>query len=156
MDKDNLKSQIEIEIENLERLIKENKAITNRFTENPGFIETRAAGSVLHDFYCGVEKIFKRIAIFINNELPGGEDWHMELLLQMSRPANKKFPRVISQVLLEKLKECLRFRHLFRNIYGFELNWERFKNLSLSLEDLLCELKDSLNRFIDNLNDDMK
>jgi len=34
MDKGSLKSQIENEIENLERLIKENKAITKRFIDN--------------------------------------------------------------------------------------------------------------------------
>jgi len=151
MDKDNLKDQIDVEIKNLERLLKENKIIIEKFTANPGFIETRAAGSVLHDFYCGVEKIFKRIAIFINNELPDGEDWHMELLLQMSRPVNKRSPEVIGSGLFEKLKECLRFRHLFRNIYGFELNWERFKNLSLSLDDILCELKDSIYKFLGTL-----
>jgi len=59
---------------------------------------------------------------------------------------------VISQDLLEKLKEYLRFRHLFRNIYGFELKWERFKNLSLSLPIILGELKGDLERFMDTLN----
>ncbi|MBU4293110.1 MAG: hypothetical protein KJ770_03555 [Actinobacteria bacterium] len=152
MDKNNLKKQIEIEIENLERLVKEIILVTDRFTDKPNFIETRAAGSIIHDFYCGVEKIFKRIAIYINNELPRGYDWHTDLLLQMARPAETIKTAVISEELLEKLKEYLRFRHLFRNIYGFELRWERFKNLSLSAQAVLSELKDNLNGFIDNLN----
>jgi len=152
MDKNNLKKQIEIEIENLERLVKEIILVTDRFTDKPNFIETRAAGSIIHDFYCGVEKIFKRIAIYINHELPKGDDWHTELLLQTARPAETIKTAVISQELLEKLKEYLRFRHLFRNIYGFELSWERFKNLSLSAQAVLSELKDNLNGFIDNLN----
>lgn len=50
MDKDALRKEIEIEIENLERLAKEMEEITNRFTDTPNFIETRAAGSILHDF----------------------------------------------------------------------------------------------------------
>ena len=152
MDKKNLKKQIEIEIENLERLVKEIILVTDRFTDKPNFIETRAAGSIIHDFYCGVEKIFKRIAIYINHELPKGDDWHTDLLLQMARPAETIKTAVISEELLEKLKEYLRFRHLFRNIYGFELRWERFKNLSLSAQAVLSELKDNLNGFIDNLN----
>jgi len=152
MDKKNLKKQIEIEIENLERLVKEIILVTDRFTDKPDFIETRAAGSIIHDFYCGVEKIFKRIAIYINHELPKGDDWHTDLLLQMARPAETIKTVVISEELLEKLKEYLRFRHLFRNIYGFELRWERFKNLSLSAQAVLSELKDNLNGFIDNLN----
>ncbi|MHB1336934.1 MAG: ribonuclease toxin HepT-like protein [Candidatus Humimicrobiaceae bacterium] len=122
MDKDSLRKLIEIEIENLERLVDENIIITDRFTDKPDFIEIRAAGSILHDFYCAVEKIFKRITIYINNDFPDGEDWHTELLLQMTRPIEKTHKAVISRELLEKLKEYLRFRHLFRNIYGFELN----------------------------------
>ena len=152
MDKNNLKKQIEIEIENLERLVKEIILVTDRFTDKPNFIETRAAGSIIHDFYCGVEKIFKRIAIYINHELPKGDDWHTELLLQTARPTETTQTAVISEELLKKLKEYLRFRHLFRNIYGFELSWERFKNLSLSAQAVLSELKDNLNGFIDNLN----
>ncbi len=152
MDKENLKKQVEVEIENLERLVKEMVEITDKIADKPDFIETRAAGSILHDFYCGVEKIFERITIFINNELPKGEDWHKELLLQMAFPIEGIRGAVISQDLLEKLKEYLRFRHLFRNIYGFELKWERFKNLSLSLPIILGELKGDLERFMDTLN----
>ena len=152
MDKNNLKKQLYIEIENLERLVKEIILVTDRFTDTPDFIETRAVGSIVHDFYCGVEKIFKRIAININSELPRSYDWHTELLLQMARPTETIKTTAISEELLEKLKEYLRFRHLFRNIYGFELKWERFKNLSLSAPEVLCELKDNLNKFMDNLN----
>jgi len=50
--------------------------ITKRFVEKPAFIETRAAGSILHDFYGGVEKVFERIAIHIDDRLPKGDDWH--------------------------------------------------------------------------------
>ena len=63
MDKEALRKEIEIELRNLERLVKETEEITDRFADKPDFIETRAAGSILHDFYCGVEKIFKRISV---------------------------------------------------------------------------------------------
>ena len=105
MDKNSLKKQIYIEIENLERLVKVIILVTDRFTDTPDFIETRAAGSIVHDFYCGVEKIFKRIAVYINSELPKSYDWHTELLLQMARPAETIKTAVISEELLEKLKE---------------------------------------------------
>jgi len=151
MDKESLKKQVEFEIENLERLVKEMVEITEKIGHNPGFIETRAAGSVIHDFYCGVEKIFRRIAIYINKELPKGEDWHTGLLLQMASPVAGTSGTVINQKLFEKLKEYLRFRHLFRNIYGFELKWEKFKDLSFSLQTVFEDLKKNLNRFMYNL-----
>lgn len=46
----------------------------------------RAAGSILHDFYCGVEKIFERIAVVVDKNLPKGDNWHVDLLAQMSKP----------------------------------------------------------------------
>ena len=148
MDKEALKKEIEIELRNLERLVKEMREVTNRFADKPDFIETRAAGSILHDFYCGVEKIFERISVRIDGGLPKGEDWHTELLLQMARSVEGIRDAVISTDLLEKFKEYLRFRHLFRHIYGFELKWGRFKDLSLSLSTILSELKDNLEGFL--------
>ncbi len=121
MDKVSLEKEIEIEIENLERLVKEMEEITDKSANKLDFIETRAAGSILHDFYCGVEKIFERIAVHIDGKLPKGEDWHTELLLKMAQPIKGIRDAVISKNLLERFKEYLRFRHLFRHIYGFEL-----------------------------------
>lgn len=151
MDKEALKKEIEIELRNLQRLVKEMEEITDRFTDKPDFIETRAAGSILHDFYCGVENIFERISVHIDGGLPKGEDWHTELLLQMARSTGEIRDAVISTDLLEKFKEYLRFRHLFRHIYGFELKWERFKDLSLSLSTILTEFKDNLEGFLRTL-----
>ena len=151
MDKNYLKNQIEIEIWNLERLLKELIEINKNISDNPNFIETRAAGSILHDFYCGVEKIFERIFLFFYKNLPKAEDWHNELLLKMASPIDKIGIAVISNELMQKLKDYLRFRHLFRNIYGFELKWERFKNLSLSLPAILDDLKNNLKKFLISL-----
>lgn len=67
---------IEIELQNLERLIEEMDQIINEVKKKPDFIFIRAAGSITHDFYCGVEKIFQRIANNVNNIMLHGEDWH--------------------------------------------------------------------------------
>lgn len=147
MDKDVLKRETDIELENLDRLSREMEELTKRFLNKPDFVEIRAAASILHDFYCGIEKIFERIAIHIDGGVPKGEDWHAELLLQMKHSIEGIRETVISQKLMEKLKEYLRFRHLFRYIYGFELKWERFKGLALSLNVILSELKRDLEKF---------
>ena len=151
MDKEILKEEIEIELKNLERLAREMQELTNKFVNKPDFIETRAGGSILHDFYCGVEKIFERIAVHIDGKLPKGEDWHTDLLLQIAHPIKGVRGAVVGTDLLEKFKEYLRFRHLFRHIYGFELRWERFKDLSLSLFTILSEFKDNLKELMDCL-----
>lgn len=88
----------------------------------------RAAGSILHDFYTGIEKIFCDIANKIDKGLPKTEDWHIRLLKSMVE-TKKNRSEVISLELMEELKEYLGFRHLFRNIYGIQLDWDKLKIL---------------------------
>lgn len=151
MDNTRLKSEIEHEIKNLERLVKEMDKIIKRFGDEPDFVEIRAAGSILHDFYCGVEKIFERIALYVDGKLPECDDWHRVLLQQMGESVENSRGSLISENLLGKFKEYLRFRHLFRHTYGFELKWERFKNLSLSLPVIFRDFKENIREFMENL-----
>ena len=65
------------------------KQLLREIDDKPSSVEIRAEGSILHDFYCGIEKIFERIALSIDKSFPKGEDWHTELLLQMARPFKK-------------------------------------------------------------------
>lgn len=111
----------------------------------------RAAGSILHDFYTGIEKIFCDIANKINKGIPSGEDWHIKLLKSMAE-SKKERPQVISLKLMEELKEYLGFRHLFRNIYGSQLDWDKLKLLLNNiLADLWTRLKDEFKLFIKNI-----
>ncbi len=149
-----LKAEIEKEFEGLERLENEMTEVLKHPV--PSFLETRAAGSILHDFYSGIEKIFRRIASKIDRDMPTGDDWHTDLLKRMSIPVDGIRPAVINEKLKEQLGEYLRFRHLFRNIYGFELKWERCKALGTTMSEILklfkSEIKDFL-IFIDSIKD---
>lgn len=117
-----LKADIDRELKNLERLVRSMSDLVKRIPpQGPTEIELRAAGSLLHDFYTGLEKIFQRIALRVDGDLPVGEDWHLQLLQRMASPLEDLRPQVITEEQAERLEEYLRFRHLFRNIYGFEL-----------------------------------
>lgn len=94
----------------------------------------RAAGSVLHDFYSGIERIFSDIANKMDKRISSGEDWHIKLLESMAE-SKKERPKVISLELMEELKEYLGFRHLFRNIYGTRLDWDKLKLLLLKIQE---------------------
>ena len=48
-------------------------------------------------------------------------------------------------------EEYLRFRHLFRNIYGFELRWERCQPLAERLHETFADLKEQIGDFEDFL-----
>jgi len=115
------------------------------------YLYNRAAGSILHDFYTGIEKIFSGIANKIDGILPQGEDWHIKLLKNMAGSSRKR-ATVISSDSMEKLKEYLGFRHLFRNIYGSQLNWGKLKALLSGLQEgLWPSLKEEFNLFIKSL-----
>ena len=83
-------SEIEREIENLKELQSELRSIRDK----SDIIYTRAKGSILHDFYNCCERIFKRIAIDINEGYEETERWHKALLYRMtsnSRSSRYKF-----------------------------------------------------------------
>jgi len=142
-----LKTEIEKELRDLERLRDEMSEVLKH--PDPSFLETRAAGSILHDFYSGIEKIFRRIAAKIDRDIPSDEDWHTELLIRMSMSIDNIRPPVISVELKEQLGEYLRFRHLFRNIYGFELKWERCKALGMMMTEILDAFTKETRKFLE-------
>jgi len=89
----------------------------------------RAVGSILHDFYVAAENIFETVAREIDEKLPAGEHWHRELLLRMTLDIPEVRPPVLSRETAGKLDEFRAFRHVFRNVYGFNLSPERMVDL---------------------------
>lgn len=149
-----LKTEIEKELEGIDRLEYEMTEVLKH--PDTTFLETRASGSILHDFYSAVEKIFRRIATKIDRDIPTGDDWHTDLLKRMTMPIDSIRPAVISEDLQDQLAEFLRFRHLFRNIYGFKLKWERCKALGTSMGKTLNLFKKEMAgflEFIDSIKD---
>ncbi|HSW11187.1 MAG TPA: hypothetical protein VLK32_09865, partial [Bacillota bacterium] len=59
----------------------------------------------LHDFYAGLERIFRHIALAVDRSVPGGPDWHRDLLRQMSASLAPVRPQVISPSTEEELDE---------------------------------------------------
>ena len=57
-----LKADIDREVRNLERLLCELNEILSMTPEGSA-VRVRAAGSVLHDFYTGVEEFFARLEL---------------------------------------------------------------------------------------------
>ncbi len=92
-------------------------------------IVLRAKASVFHDFYTGIERIFTRIASELNGGIPNTPQWHIELLQDMSLHLEEIRPTVITAELRDALLPFLRFRHLFHNMYGFNLDPRRLGEL---------------------------
>jgi len=124
-----LRADIARELETVQRLATEAEEWEGRLAEWPDTVRVRTAGGILHDFYCGVERIFRHIAVRIDDDLPDSPDWHVQLLQRMATDIETVRPAVLDHETARQLDKYLRFRHLFRNIYGFDLEWERCREL---------------------------
>ncbi len=155
MDKNILRSivaEIERELENLEELRKEMKEI--HFQES--IIMRRSTGSILHDFYNGAERIFKKIAVDINGGYEDSEKWHKALLFKMTIAVRGLRPVVLSEELAAEMDEYLAFRDLFRNIYGFELKGERISYLAKKFDLVAKRFIKEIKIFLGHLENELK
>jgi len=139
-----LAKQIAAEREMLNRLLADHRTLIDKCEHSsPEKIEISALAAMLHSFYTGIENLFERIAIELDEGLPQGPAWHKELLARMSLPAPRR-PAVISPGLAENLREYLEFRHFFRGAYTFQVLWDRMAHLvqgcPLALKNLEAEL----------------
>lgn len=145
---DRLRKQIAVERQQLHRLLETHRPLLEKCAATPpSDIELSALAAMLHSFYNGIENIFKRAAVELNDGLPGGEFWHKELLDAMTRPTSRRNP-VISHELRGRLKEYMEFRHVFRHSYIFNLRWDGMKSLVLGCEETLRQLEAEVDAFL--------
>ncbi len=131
-----LEARINEEVSNIQKLLMElkNKKLLksesnkNIALQGDNFV-LRAVGSILHDFYVAVENVLEMISREIDECTPQGLDWHIKLLKQMSLDVPEVRPAVISKDTLYVLDRFRAFRHVFRNVYGFNLDTNRLKEL---------------------------
>lgn len=148
-----LEARIGLELHNISRLTGELRANAGDVGPHTSSFRLRAVGSVLHDFYTGVEKIWELIARTVDGTVPSGDEWHKELLTQMNVEVPGLRPAVIDKRLRDLLGEYLRFRHVFRNIYGFELDWGKMQELVEKLPGAVETLQISVRGFVGSLKD---
>jgi hypothetical protein len=115
-------------------------------SSEPDHTELGALAAVLHSFYTGIENIFKRIAMEIDDSLPSGLSSHAGLLGQMAQPTDLR-PAVISGDLRLRLRHYLDFRHMFRHAYAIEMKWRKMADLVLHCEETLDRLQMELEAF---------
>jgi hypothetical protein len=75
----------------------------------------------LHSLYTAFENIFRNIASTFENHLEP-DSWHRELLKRMQLDLTPLRPAVIDAEAYDRLDELRRFRHVFRTMYGLNLD----------------------------------
>lgn len=145
---DRLARQVQVEFEQLERLLATHRTLLERSEmDEPHGIELSALAAMLHSFYTGVENLFKRVAVEIDGHVPEGDLWHRALLDQMAAPTGQR-PPVISAELRDALHQYLGFRHVFRQAYTFDLRWEKMRGLVLNCSSALRDVREALDALL--------
>lgn len=151
MSNERIKSQIQFQIQQIDKLLKMYSQLLKECREKePDLVEITAIASVLHSFYNGLENIFEIIAKRIDNGIIQGENWHKRLLSEMVSK-NDKRSAVITNDLKDKLIEYMGFRHFFRHSYSFFLDWDELKKLVLPLEEVWKQAKEEIEVFLDSI-----
>lgn len=101
----------------------------------------------LHGFYSGLERIFERIASAVDETVPGGANWHQELLSQLSIEIPGIRPAVISTDLKEELEAYRGFRHIVRNVYAYHLRPEKMAPLVEKLPAVFASVEREITAF---------
>lgn len=105
----------------------------------------------LHGFYGGVERLFERIAVLVDDTKPIGQNWHQLLLEQMAQEIPGVRPAVISKSIHVKLETYRSFRHIARNIYTFNIDPAKLEHLVAGAAAAFPQLRAELLAFADLL-----
>jgi len=116
-------------------------------------ISCRVIGSYLHDYYCGLEKIFIHLAKSFGESLPGGNQWHKELLDEMTLSIPGVRTALLSKKTLAKIDELRGFRHIFRNAYGFSIDPIREQQLLANLSSIATSVKKEIKAFFKQMDE---
>jgi uncharacterized protein YukE len=142
-------ADISAELGRLQQLAEDVAFVHAEIARDPGharlFYENLALK--LHNFYTGCERIFQTVAAELNGAPPGGFDRHRRLLERMGAAWGDR-PAALSSNSIDGLREFLAFRHVVRNLYGFELDEERIERLIARYSIVWRQVEADCRRFV--------
>jgi len=135
-----LSRRINAELENIDEVLEEMPS----YEKLPylSTLELAGAAALLHNFYNGIENLFKQIFISKNIEIPEGKSSHKELL--ESAVKNK----IISDELKNSLGEYLAFRHFFSHAYAFDLYADKMEPLVKNSKQIYLSFKEEISKYL--------
>ena len=140
-------SLIEEELKSINDLVPRIKLAWEKAAENSDDLYLDSVALNLHGFYSGIERVFELIAKRIDGGLPSGDNWHRELLRQMTIEIKKVRPVVISEATYNHLNNYRGFRHIVRNVYTFNLSVSKLQVLIDNLNIAYTGFKADIDNF---------
>jgi uncharacterized protein YutE (UPF0331/DUF86 family) len=123
----NTREKVEAELENIERVLADLPRPDS--LKKLSSLELAGVAALIHNFYNGIENVFKQLVISKGLSIPQGPSWHIDLIEICV--ANQ----IISQTTSDMLKEYLSFRHFFSHAYSFDVDEERIAPLLERIQD---------------------
>ncbi|MBN1795787.1 MAG: hypothetical protein JW804_03870 [Sedimentisphaerales bacterium] len=122
------REKIEAELENIERVLADLPKPDS--LKQLSSLELAGVAALIHNFYNGVENVFKQLVISRGLNIPQGASWHIDLIEICV--TNK----IISRATSDMLKGYLSFRHFFSHAYSFDVDEKRLAPLLERIEDV--------------------
>lgn len=139
--------------QNTIKILEQNRQIHADFKQKEFLIlgkSTYAAmvlSQIFVDFYTCLETFLFRVSQEFENNLKS-EQWHKELLQQMSLQIPDIRPAVLSEGAFNLLNELLLFRHFRRYYFDYHYDWEKIEMIEKKYLAVFPLLTDNLNHFI--------
>ena len=134
------REKIEAEFENIERVLLEMPGPDS--LKQLSSLELAGVAALIHNFYNGIENIFKQLVVSRDLSIPRGPSWHIDLIEICV--ANQ----IISRNTSDMLEEYLGFRHFFSHAYSFDLDEERIAPLLEKIKDVHKALLQDISKFL--------
>ena len=141
---EDLITDLQIERRKLAQLVTSLQVLLPQWHESEGQAErVDAAALRLQSLYTGVERCFTQVVRVFNGGPPQGQDWHRRLLERMALETEQR-PALLDLQTREGLAELLRFRHVVRHLYAYELRADQVHRLLLQATELWPRLEGQL------------
>ncbi|MGE5679236.1 MAG: hypothetical protein ACM34K_00010 [Bacillota bacterium] len=137
---DKLSLKIKAELENIEEVLKEMPPSAK--LPYLSVLELAGVAALLHNFYNGIENLFKQIFIYSKITIPSGKSWHKELIDQAVKE------NILSEGCKLLLGQYLAFRHFFSHAYALDLYAEKMEPLVENLGKTYSIFKSEISKFL--------
>lgn len=110
-------------------------------SSGPDPVATAAVALYLQNLYTAIEEFLRRVALELDGSLPAGEEWHRELLGQMTLEVAGVRPRLLGEPLHSDLDLLRRFRHIVRHAYAVEYDWAEMQSAVQAANRVMSNLR---------------
>jgi hypothetical protein len=142
-----LKSEIEHDIQRLNRLFKKFEKSYNDFSATSEYSKLVESAFYVNQLYTGFESIFKNVAKTFENNIED-DYWHKSLLERMTLSIEDIRPALISEELFNCLNELRAFRHFFRHAYDTDIERDKFKIVADRVYKIRNSFQKGLKKFL--------